>query len=58
VLDQPFPHFFFELDAVPLGDPLLDSADQDGGGVHAGDVGRLVGGEQRDALLGELLFQP
>jgi hypothetical protein len=52
VLDQPFPDFFLELDAVPLGDALLDPADKDGGGLDPGDVGGLVGGEQRDPVPG------
>ena len=57
VLDEPFPGFLLELQPEPFRDALLDPADQDGGGVDAFDDGGLVGGEQRDALAGQFLFQ-
>jgi hypothetical protein len=57
VLTQPFPGFLLDLEPVPLRDALLHPPDQDRGGVHAFDVDRLVGGEQRDACVGKLAFQ-
>jgi hypothetical protein len=51
------PGLLLDLQAEPLGHALLDAAYQDGGGVGAGHVDRLVGGEQRDACEGELFFQ-
>jgi hypothetical protein len=44
----PVPGFLLQLEPVPLCDALLDPPHQDRGGVHAFDVDRLVGGEQRD----------
>ena len=57
MLDQPFPDLFLELEPVPFRDALLDPADEYGGRVDAFDIGRLVGGEQRDSLAGEFFFQ-
>ena len=57
MLDEAFPDLFLELEPVPFRDGLLDPPDQDGGGVDALDVGGLVGGEQRDSLPGQLLFE-
>jgi hypothetical protein len=57
VLAEPFPRGFLDLQPVPLGDGLLDAADEDGGGVHPLDADGLVGGEQQDALVGELALQ-
>jgi hypothetical protein len=47
MLAQAAPGFFLDLEPEPFGDALLDPADQDGGGVSAGDVDRLIGREQR-----------
>jgi hypothetical protein len=52
VLPEPFPGLLLELEPEPFGHALLDPADQDGGRADAGQVGGLVGGEQRDALIG------
>src|SRR5258708_6083007 len=45
VLTQAAPGLLLDLQPEPLGNALLDPAYQDGGGVGAGDVDRLVGGE-------------
>jgi len=57
VLAQPFPGFLLDLEPVPLHHALLDPPDQDGGGVHAFQVDRLIGGQQRDPGVGKLAFQ-
>ena len=57
VFAEPFPGFLLDLEPVPLRDALLDPPDQDGRGVHAFDVDGLVGGEQRNACVGQLAFQ-
>jgi hypothetical protein len=57
MLDEPVPCLLFDLQAEPFGHALLDPAYQHGGGVGAGDVNRLIGGEQRDPRQRELLFQ-
>jgi hypothetical protein len=57
VLGPPLPGLLLELEPVPLRHTLLHPADQDGSGVDAGDVGGLVGGEQRYPVAGQLLLQ-
>ena len=57
VLAEPFPGFFFQLEAEVFGESLLDPADQKSGRVDAFNVGGLVGGEQRNALVGQFPFQ-
>ena len=57
VLFEPFPGLFFELEPEPFGDALLDPPDENGGRADPGDIGRLVGGKQRDPLVGQLPFQ-
>ena len=57
VFTQAAPGFLLDLQPEPFGHSLLDPAYQDGGGVGAGDVDRLVGGEQRDPGQGELLLK-
>jgi Domain of unknown function (DUF5753) len=57
VLPQPFPGLLLDLEPVPFRDALLHAADQDGGGVHALHADGLVGGEQGDALVGQLALQ-
>lgn len=52
VFFQPVPDLAFQLEPVPSGHALLDPADENHGGVDAFDVEGLVGGEQRDALVG------
>ena len=54
---ESFPDLLLQLEPVPFRHALLDPPDQDGGGVDSFDVGGLVGGEQRDALPGQFLFQ-
>jgi hypothetical protein len=58
MVDQAFPAFLLQREPVPFGDALLDPADQDGVLVDSFDHGRLVGGEQRDALAGQFLLGP
>ncbi len=57
VLTESAPRLFFELEPEPFRDALLDPAYQDGGGVRAGYVDRLVGREQRDTGEGEFFFE-
>ena len=57
MLDQPFPDFLLQLEPVPFRHSLLYPADKNRGGVNALDIGGLVGGEKRDALAGQFLFQ-
>jgi hypothetical protein len=57
VLTQSAPCLLLDLQPEPLGHPLLDPAHQHGGGVGAGHVDRLVGGEQRYPGQSELLFK-
>ena len=57
MLDQSFPDLLLQLEPVPFRHALLNPPDQDRGGVDALDVGGLVGGEQRDSLPGQFLFE-
>jgi hypothetical protein len=57
VLAQALPGFLFDLEPVPFRDALLDPADQDAAGVHAFQVDRLVGGQQRNPGIVQLAFQ-
>ena len=57
VLDEAFPGFLLQLEPEPFRDALLHPPDQDGGGIDAVDDGGLVGGEQRDPVAGQFLFQ-
>jgi hypothetical protein len=45
------------LEPEPFGDALLDPADQNGGRVDPFHAERLIGGEQRDPLVGQFAFQ-
>jgi hypothetical protein len=54
---ESFPRFFFQLEPVPFRHALLDPADKDSSRVDPLNRGGLVGGEKRDALAGEFLFQ-
>jgi hypothetical protein len=57
MLLEPFPRFFFDLQAEPFGDALLHPAHQHGGGVHAFDACLLVSGEQQNPLVAKFAFQ-
>jgi hypothetical protein len=57
VLPQSLPRLLLDLQPEPLRHPLLHPADQHRGGVHAGDVDRLVSGEQGHLGGGEFLLQ-
>ncbi len=57
MLAQPAPCLLLDLEAEPFGYALLDPADQDGGGVGAGHVDRLVRSKQGDAGEGQFFFE-
>jgi hypothetical protein len=55
---SPFQVFFLQLEPEPFRHPLLHPADKNGGRADSPNVGGFVGGEQRDALVGQFPFQP
>ena len=57
VLFQSFPHLGLEVEPEVLGQPLLDAADQEGGGFGGLDVDGLVTGEDGHVRAAQLAFQ-
>jgi hypothetical protein len=53
---EPAPGLFQHVQDVPLGDALLHPPSEDRGGPLAGGDDRLVGSEQQDPCLFELVF--
>ena len=54
---QPFPDLLLQLQPVPFCHALLDPPYQYRGGIYPLNIGGLIGGEQRDSLPGQFLFQ-
>jgi hypothetical protein len=55
MLHQSFPVLLLKLEPEPFRHPLFDPADKNGGGIDAGDLGGLIGGEQRYPVPGQFL---